>query len=109
MAARSQYGWTCEAPVRRTARSPSATRRPSRIDRAAAGAEQRGRGEAAIDVTATLTQAGPSAEVSVAQDLQLSALPPVRPGHDRRCASVLMHDFSANMAAQIDAAARGGT
>src|SRR5215475_10210596 len=38
----------------------------------AAGAEQRGRGQAAMDVTATLTQAGRGTKVSVAQDLQLS-------------------------------------
>jgi uncharacterized protein len=74
----------------------------------AAGAEQRGRGQAAMDVTATLTQAGRGTKVSVAQDLQLSgAAAQYGRGMIADVTSVLMRDFSANMAAQIDAAARG--
>jgi uncharacterized protein len=76
----------------------------------AAGAEQRGRGQAAMDVTATLTQAGRGTKVSVAQDLQLSgAAAQYGRGMIADVTSVLMRDFSANMAAQIDAAARGET
>jgi|SRR5579863_5299255 len=76
----------------------------------AAGAEQRGRGQAAMDVTATLTQAGRGTKVSVAQDLQLSgAAAQYGRGMIADVTAVLMRDFSANMAAQIDAAARGET
>jgi uncharacterized protein len=76
----------------------------------AAGAEQRGRGQAAMDVTATLSQAGRGTKVSVAQDLQLSgAAAQYGRGMIADVTSVLMRDFSANMAAQIDAAARGET
>ncbi len=76
----------------------------------AAGAEQRGRGQAAMDVTATLTQAGRGTKVSVAQDLQLSgAAAQYGRGMIADVTAVLMRDFSANMAAQIDAAARGVT
>src|SRR5260370_17993153 len=38
----------------------------------ASGAEQRGRGQASMDVTATLTSAGRGTKVAVTQDLQLS-------------------------------------
>jgi carbon monoxide dehydrogenase subunit G len=76
----------------------------------AAGAEQRGRGQAAMDVTATLTQAGRGTKVAVAQDLQLSgAAAQYGRGMIADVTAVLMRDFSANMAAQIDAAARGVT
>ncbi|HEY3907377.1 MAG TPA: SRPBCC family protein [Streptosporangiaceae bacterium] len=76
----------------------------------AAGAEQRGRGQAAMDVTATLTQAGRGTKVTVAQDLQLSgAAAQYGRGMIADVTSVLMRDFSTNMAAQIDAAARGET
>jgi uncharacterized protein len=63
-----------------------------------------------MDVTATLTQAGRGTKVSVAQDLQLSgAAAQYGRGMIADVTSVLMRDFSANMAAQIDAAARGET
>jgi uncharacterized protein len=76
----------------------------------ATGAEQRGRGQAAMDVTATLTQAGRGTKVAVAQDLQLSgAAAQYGRGMIADVTAVLMRDFSTNMAAQIDAAARGVT
>jgi hypothetical protein len=63
-----------------------------------------------MDVTATLSQAGSGTKVSVAQDLQLAgAAAQYGRGMIADVTSVLMRDFSANMAAQIDAAARGVT
>jgi uncharacterized protein len=77
----------------------------------AAGAEQRGRGQAAMDITATLTPTtGRGTKIVVAQDLQLSgAAAQYGRGMIADVTAVLMRDFSANMAAQIDAAARGET
>ena len=46
----------------------------------ATGAEQRGRGQAAMDVTATLSQAGRGTKVAVTQDLQLPGRPPSTAG-----------------------------
>jgi carbon monoxide dehydrogenase subunit G len=76
----------------------------------ATGAEQRGRGQAAMDVTATLTQAGRGTKVAVTQDLQLSgAAAQYGRGMISDVTAVLMRDFSANLASQIAAADRGET
>jgi carbon monoxide dehydrogenase subunit G len=76
----------------------------------ATGAEQRGRGQAAMDVTATLTQAGRGTKVAVTQDLQLSgAAAQYGRGMISDVTAVLMRDFSANLASQIAAAERGET
>jgi carbon monoxide dehydrogenase subunit G len=74
----------------------------------AAGADQRGRGQAAMVVSATLSQAGTGTKVAVSQDLQLSgAAAQYGRGMISDVTAVLMRDFSANMANQIAAAARG--
>jgi uncharacterized protein len=62
----------------------------------ATGAEEKGRGQASMVVTAVLAQAGRGTKVSVAQDLQLSDV-----------SAVLMRDFSVNLANRIDRAERG--
>ena len=74
----------------------------------ATGAEQRGRGQASMVVTATLTRSGRGTTVDVSQDLQLSgAAAQYGRGMISDVTSVLMRDFSTNLAARIDAAERG--
>jgi carbon monoxide dehydrogenase subunit G len=74
----------------------------------ASGAEARGRGQAAMVVTATLTRSGKGTKVGVAQDLQLSgAAAQYGRGMIADVTTVLMRDFSANLARAIDAAERG--
>jgi uncharacterized protein len=74
----------------------------------ATGAEQRGRGQANMDVTATLSPAGRGTKVAVTQDLQLSgAAAQYGRGMISDVTAVLMRDFSANLASQIAAAERG--
>ncbi len=74
----------------------------------ASGAEARGRGQAAMVVTATLTRQGQGTRVGVAQDLQLSgAAAQYGRGMISDVTTVLMRDFSANLARAIDAADRG--
>jgi carbon monoxide dehydrogenase subunit G len=74
----------------------------------AAGAEERGRGQASMVVSATMTSAGHGTKVAVSQDLQLAgAAAQYGRGMIADVTSVLMRDFSANMARQIDAAGRG--
>lgn len=74
----------------------------------AAGADQRGRGQAAMVVSATLSQAGSGTKVAVSQDLQLSgAAAQYGRGMISDVTAVLMRDFATNMANQIAAAARG--
>src|SRR6266704_1744146 len=76
----------------------------------ASGAEEKGRGQASMIVTATLLPAGRGTRVGVTQDLQLSgAAAQYGRGMISDVTSVLMRDFSANMAARIDAAERGET
>jgi hypothetical protein len=74
----------------------------------ASGAEVRGRGQASMVVTATLTPAGRGTKVAVTQDLQLSgAAAQYGRGMISDVTSVLMRDFSANLMHRIDAAERG--
>ncbi len=76
----------------------------------AAGAEQRGRGQASMVVTATLAPAGRGTKVAVTQDLQLAgAAAQYGRGMIADVTAVLMRDFSANLANQIAAADRGET
>jgi carbon monoxide dehydrogenase subunit G len=76
----------------------------------AAGAEQRGRGQAAMDITALLSPAGRGTKVSVAQDLQLAgAAAQYGRGMISDVTAVLMRDFATNLASQIAAAERGET
>jgi carbon monoxide dehydrogenase subunit G len=74
----------------------------------AAGAEVRGRGQAAMVVTVTLTPAARGTKVGVTQDLQLSgAAAQYGRGMISDVTTVLMRDFSTNLMARIDAAERG--
>src|SRR4029077_3211017 len=74
----------------------------------ASGAEERGRGQASMVVTATLTPAGRGTKVDVTQDLQLSgAAATYGRGMISDVTSVLMHDFSANMQDRISRLERG--
>ncbi len=76
----------------------------------AAGAEQRGRGQAAMDITALLSPAGRGTKVSVTQDLQLAgAAAQYGRGMISDVTAVLMRDFATNLASQIAAAERGET
>ncbi len=76
----------------------------------ATGAEEKGRGQASMVVTATLAPAGRGTKVSVAQDLQLSgAAAQYGRGMISDVSAVLMRDFSVNLADRIDRAERGET
>jgi len=72
------------------------------------GAEEKGRGQASMVVTATLAPAGRGTKVSVTQDLQLSgAAAQYGRGMVSDVSAVLMRDFSVNLADRIDRAERG--
>ena len=74
----------------------------------AAGAEEKGRGQASMVVTATLARAGRGTRVDVSQDLQLSgAAAQYGRGMISDVTSVLMRDFSANMQDRIARIERG--
>ena len=74
----------------------------------AAGAEEKGRGQAAMVITATLQPAGRGTRVGVSQDLQLAgAAAQYGRGMISDVTAVLMRDFSANLAAAIAAQERG--
>jgi uncharacterized protein len=74
----------------------------------AAGADERGRGQASMVVTATLTRAGRGTKVDVTQDLQLSgAAAQYGRGMINDVTTVLMRDFSANMQDRIGRLDRG--
>lgn len=75
----------------------------------AAGADEKGRGQAAMKVGATLTPKGPNGtKVSVAQDLQLSgAAAQYGRGMISDVSAILMRDFSVNMQDRIERLERG--
>jgi uncharacterized protein len=74
----------------------------------ASGAEAKGRGQASMVVTATLTSAGRGTKVLVAQDLQLAgAAAQYGRGMITDVSSVLMSDFSRNLQARISGDDRG--
>lgn len=74
----------------------------------ASGAEQRGRGQAAMTVTATLTRSGRGTKVNVSQDLQLAgAAAQYGRGMIADVTAVLMRDFAATMADRIERLERG--
>jgi carbon monoxide dehydrogenase subunit G len=76
----------------------------------AAGAEERGRGQANMIVSATLAPAGGGTKVAVSQDLQLAgAAAQYGRGMISDVTAVLMRDFANNLARQISAAERGET
>jgi hypothetical protein len=70
----------------------------------AAGADEKGRGQAAMVVTANLASAGRGTKVAVAQDLQLSgAAAQYGRGMVSDVSTVLMRDFASNMQKRIAA------
>ncbi len=74
----------------------------------AAGAEEKGRGQASMVVTATLVRSGRGTKVNVAQDLQLSgAAAQYGRGMISDVTSVLMHDFAVTMQDRIERVERG--
>ena len=74
----------------------------------AAGADEKGRGQASMTVTATLVKAGRGTRVDVTQDLQLSgAAAQYGRGMISDVSSVLMHDFAVNMQDRISRIDRG--
>jgi uncharacterized protein len=74
----------------------------------AAGAEEKGRGQASMVITATLARSGRGTKVAVTQDLQLSgAAAQYGRGMISDVTAVLMRDFSANLQNRIAAAERG--
>lgn len=74
----------------------------------ATGAEAKGRGQASMDITATLSRTGQGTKVAVAQDLQLSgAAAQYGRGMISDVTSVLMRDFSARMQDRIERTERG--
>jgi uncharacterized protein len=97
---RLQFGGTAEITERDAA--------ARRVVVHAAGAEQKGRGQASMVITATLTQAGRGTKVDVTQDLQLSgAAAQYGRGMISDVTAVLMRDFSANMQDHIERIERG--
>jgi carbon monoxide dehydrogenase subunit G len=74
----------------------------------AAGADVKGRGQAAMVVSATLTPRGRGTKVDVTQDLQLAgAAAQYGRGMISDVSAVLMRDFSANMQDRIERLERG--
>jgi uncharacterized protein len=74
----------------------------------ASGADEKGRGQASMVVTATLTRAGRGTKVGVTQDLQLSgAAAQYGRGMISDVTAVLMRDFSSNMQDRIERLDRG--
>ncbi len=95
-----QFGGTAEITERDEA--------AKRVVVHAVGAEERGRGQASMVVTATLARSGRGTKVDVAQDLQLSgAAAQYGRGMISDVTSVLMRDFSANMQDRIARIERG--
>jgi carbon monoxide dehydrogenase subunit G len=76
----------------------------------AAGADERGRGQAAMVVGATLSARGRGTRVAVTQDLQLSgAAAQYGRGMIADFSAVLIRDFAANMQDRIERLDRGET
>jgi carbon monoxide dehydrogenase subunit G len=74
----------------------------------AAGADEKGRGQAAMVLTAQLTSVGRGTRIEVAQDLQLSgAAAQYGRGMISDVTTILMRDFSGNMQRRIEALERG--
>jgi carbon monoxide dehydrogenase subunit G len=74
----------------------------------ASGADEKGRGQASMIVTATLARSGRGTKVAVTQDLQLSgAAAQYGRGMISDVTAVLMRDFAANLQDRIDRAERG--
>jgi hypothetical protein len=97
---RLQFGGTAEIAERDEA--------AKRLVLDAAGAEEKGRGQASMVVTATLARSGRGTRVTVAQDLQLSgAAAQYGRGMISDVSSVMMRDFAATMQDRIERIERG--
>ena len=73
-----------------------------------AGADEKGRGQASMKITAQLTPVGRGTKVAVAQDLELSgAAAQYGRGMIGDVTAVLMRDFAGTMQKRIDAIDRG--
>jgi hypothetical protein len=76
----------------------------------AAGADEKGRGQAAMMVSATLSPKGRGTRVAVSQDLQLAgAAAQYGRGMISDVSAILIRDFSANMQDRIERLERGET
>jgi uncharacterized protein len=76
----------------------------------AAGADEKGRGQAAMVVSATLSSKGRGTKVAVSQDLQLSgAAAQYGRGMISDFSAILIRDFSATMQDRIERLERGET
>jgi uncharacterized protein len=74
----------------------------------ATGADEKGRGQATMVVTATLSRSGRGTKVDVSQDLQLAgAAAQYGRGMISDVTSVLMHDFAVNLQDRIERIERG--
>jgi carbon monoxide dehydrogenase subunit G len=74
----------------------------------ASGADEKGRGQASMVVTATLVRAGRGTKVGVSQDLQLSgAAAQYGRGMIADVSAIMMRDFAANMQNRIERIERG--
>ena len=92
---RLQFGGTAEIAERDEA--------AKRVIVNAAGAEEKGRGQASMVITATLARSSRGTRVNVAQDLQLSgAAAQYGRGMISDVTSVLMRDFAATMQDRIE-------
>ena len=97
---RLQFGGTAEIAERDEA--------ARRVIVNAAGAEEKGRGQASMVITATLARSSRGTRVSVAQDLQLSgAAAQYGRGMISDVSSVLMRDFATTMQDRIERIERG--
>ncbi|MDX6337298.1 MAG: uncharacterized protein QOG05_4638 [Streptosporangiaceae bacterium] len=97
---RLQFGGTAEIAERDEA--------ARRVVVNASGAEEKGRGQASMVITATLARSGRGTKVSVAQDLQLSgAAAQYGRGMISDVSSVLMRDFATTMQDRIERIERG--
>jgi carbon monoxide dehydrogenase subunit G len=74
----------------------------------ASGADEKGRGQASMVVTATLVRAGRGTKVGVSQDLQLSgAAAQYGRGMIADVSAIMMRDFAVNMQNRIERIERG--
>jgi carbon monoxide dehydrogenase subunit G len=97
---RLQFGGTAEIAERDEA--------ARRVVVNASGAEEKGRGQVSMVITATLARSGRGTKVSVAQDLQLSgAAAQYGRGMISDVSSVLMRDFATTMQDRIERIERG--
>ncbi len=97
---RLQFGGTAEIAERDEA--------AKRVVVNASGAEEKGRGQASMVITATLARSSRGTKVTVAQDLQLSgAAAQYGRGMISDVSSVLMRDFATTMQDRIERIERG--